>query len=184
TPDADVNVAFTRALAGATDYHLGGFRAANPKTFKVHYTAPMVLGTRCHMLGMYVVLESEQGMACDYPDAYIGQPGFDFLQEVPLTWDETRVLNAKVPEYVTVARRKGDDWYIGTISNNTAHHIKTSLSFLPPGDYMAEIYSDALDAGCDPNLLVKVVRKVTNQDVIDTDLAAGGGQVMRIYKTQ
>jgi alpha-glucosidase len=180
TPDADLNVAFTRALAGSTDYHLGGFRAANKKTFKVHYTAPMVLGPRCHMLGMYVVLENEQGMVCDYPDAYIGQPGFDFLQKVPLTWDETRVLNAKVPEYVTVARRKGDEWYIGTISNNTAHQIQTSLSFLPPGDYTAEIYSDAPDADINPNHLVKVVKKVNNQRVISTNLVAGGGQVIRI----
>ncbi|MGZ3944757.1 MAG: glycoside hydrolase family 97 protein, partial [Mucilaginibacter sp.] len=181
TPDADLNVAFTRALAGSTDYHLGGFRAANLKTFKQRYTAPMVLGTRCHMLGMYVVLEDEQGMVCDYPDAYIGQPGFEFLQQVPLTWDETKVLNAKVSEYVTIARRKGDDWYIGTISNNTAHNITTSLSFLPPGDYAAEIYSDAPDADTDPNHLIKVVQKVNNQSVIDTKLAAGGGQVMRVY---
>lgn len=182
TPDADVNVAFTRLLAGATDYHLGGFRAANKKTFKVHYTAPMVLGTRCHMLGMYVVLESAQGLMCDYPDAYIGQPGFEFLQQVPLTWDETKVLNAKVPEYVTIARRKGNDWYIGTISNNTAHHIQTSLSFLPAGDYIAEVYSDAPDADTDPNHLVKVIRKVNSQSIIQTDLAAGGGQVIRIHK--
>jgi alpha-glucosidase len=184
TPDADLNVAFTRALAGSTDYHLGGFRAANLKTFKQRYTAPMVLGTRCHMLGMYVVLEDEQGMVCDYPDAYNGQPGFEFLQQVPLTWDETRVLNAKVSEYVTIARRKGYEWYIGSISNNTAHQIQTSLSFLPPGDYTAEIYSDAPDADTDPNHLVKVIQKVNNQSVIDTKLAAGGGQVMRIYKNK
>jgi len=182
TPDADVNIAFTRLLAGSTDYHLGGFRAANAKTFKVHYTAPMDLGTRCHMLGMYVVLENEQGMVCDYPDAYINQPGFDFLQKVPLTWDETRVLNAKVPEYVTVARRKGDEWYIGAISNNTAHQVQTPLSFLPPGDYTAEIYSDAPDADVNPNHLVKVIQKVNNQSVIATNLVAGGGQVMRVYK--
>ncbi|HVW16103.1 MAG TPA: glycoside hydrolase family 97 protein [Mucilaginibacter sp.] len=184
TPDADVNVAFTRALAGSTDYHLGGFRAANAKTFKAHYTRPFVLGTRCHMLGMYVVLENEQGMVCDNPDAYIGQPGFEFLQQVPLTWDETKVLNAKVPEYVTVARRKGNEWYIGTINNNTAHNIKTSLSFLPPGNYKAEIYSDAPDADTDPNHLTKVIKTVNNQSVIDTDLAAGGGQVMRVYKSK
>ncbi|MBS1527251.1 MAG: glycoside hydrolase family 97 protein [Bacteroidetes bacterium] len=182
TPDADVNVAFTRALAGSTDYHLGGFRAANAKNFKAHYIRPFVLGTRCHMLGMYVVLENEQGMVCDNPDAYIGQPGFDFLQQVPLTWDETKVLNAKVPEYVTIARRKGDAWYIGTINNNTAHSIKTSLSFLPPGNYTAEIYSDAPDADADPNHLVKVIVTVNNQSIIDTDLAAGGGQVVRISK--
>jgi alpha-glucosidase len=184
TPDADVNIAFTRLLAGSTDYHLGGFRAANFKTFKQHYTAPMVLGTRCHMLGMYVVLENEQGMVCDYPDAYINQPGFDFLQKVPLTWDETKVLNAKVAEYVTIARRKGDEWYIGTVSNNTAHRIQTSLSFLPAGDYTADIYSDAADADTDPNHLVKMVQKVNNQSVIATNLAAGGGQVVRVYKTR
>jgi len=184
TPDADLNVAFTRALAGSTDYHLGGFRAANKKTFRVHYTAPMVLGTRCHMLGMYVVLEDEQGMTCDYPDAYINQPGFDFLQKVPLTWDETKVLNAKISDYLTIARRKGDEWYIGTISNNTAHDIKTSLSFLPAGNYTAEIYSDAPDANVDPNHLTKIVQQVTNQSIIDTKLVAGGGQVMRIYKTK
>jgi alpha-glucosidase len=184
TPDADVNIAFTRLLAGSTDYHLGGFRAANAKTFKVHYTAPMVLGTRCHMLAMYVVLESAQGMMCDYPDAYIGQPGFEFLQQVPLTWDQTRVLNANVSEYVTIARRKGADWYIGTISNNTAHNIKTALSFLPAGAYTAEIYSDAPDNDKDPNHLVKVVQNVTNQSVINTNLAAGGGQVIRVSTTR
>jgi alpha-glucosidase len=182
TPDADLNIAFTRLLAGSTDYHLGGFRAANHKTFKAHYTAPMVLGTRCHMLGMYVVLENAQGMECDYPDAYIGQPGFEFLKQVPVTWDETKVLNARVSDYVTIARRKGDEWYIGTISNNTAHNIKTALSFLPAGEYTAEIYSDAPDADKDPNHLVKVVQQVNNKSVINTDLAAGGGQVLRLYK--
>ena len=182
TPDADVNIAFTRALAGSTDYHLGGFRAANLKTFKQHYTAPMVLGTRCHMLGMYMVLENEQGMVCDFPDAYIGQPGFEFLQQVPLTWDETKVVNAKMSDYITIARRKGDDWYIGTISNNTAHSIKTSLSFLPDGDYSAEVYSDARDADANPNHLVKVVQKVNSKSVLNTDLAAGGGQVVRLVR--
>jgi len=182
TPDADLNIAFTRLLAGSTDYHLGGFRAANAKTFKVHYTAPMVLGTRCHMLGMYVVLENEQGMVCDYPQAYIGQPGFEFLQQVPLTWDETKVLNAKVSEYITIARRKGDEWYIGSIGNNTAHDISTSLSFLPPGNYTAEVYSDAPDADTDPNHLTKTVLQVNNSSVIDTKMIVGGGQVIRIYK--
>ncbi|MFI5158184.1 MAG: glycoside hydrolase family 97 protein [Sphingobacteriales bacterium] len=183
TPDADVNIAFTRLLAGSTDYHLGGFRAANFKTFKVHYTAPMVLGTRCHMLGMYIVLENELPMVADFPDAYIGQPGFEFLKGVPNTWDETKVINAKVSDYVTVARRKGSDWYIGTISNNTAHSIKTALLFLPAGDYTAEIYSDAPDVDKDPNHLVKVIQKVNSQSIINTDLAAGGGQVIHLYRT-
>ncbi|WP_183561499.1 glycoside hydrolase family 97 protein [Mucilaginibacter sp. SP1R1] len=182
TPDADVNIAFTRLLAGSTDYHLGGFRAANAKTFKVRYTAPMVLGTRCHMLGMYVVLENELPMVADFPDAYTDQSGFEFLKEVPNTWDETKVINAKVSDYVTVARRKGDDWYIGTISNNTAHNINTSMYFLPAGDYIAEIYSDAPDADKEPDHLVKVTQKVNSHGTINTNLAAGGGQVIHLYK--
>lgn len=184
TPDADVNIAFTRLLAGSTDYHLGGFRAANDKTFKVYYTAPMVAGTRCHMLGMFVVLENELPMLADFPDAYTNQTGFEFLTQLPNTWDETKVLNAKVSEYVTIARRKGDDWYIGTISNNTAHSIKTSLSFLPAGDYNAEIYSDAPDADNNPNHLSKIVKKVNNQSVINTDMVVGGGQVVRLVKVK
>ena len=92
-------------------------------------------------------------------------------------------MNAKVSEYVTIARRKGDEWYIGTLNKNAAYNIKTSLSFLPAGEYTAEIYSDAPDADKDPNHLVKVAQKVNNQSIINTDLAAGGGQVKRIYKT-
>jgi len=184
TPDADVNIAFTRLLAGSTDYHLGGFRAANDKTFKVYYTAPMVAGTRCHMLGMFVVLENELPMVADFPDAYIGQSGFEFIKQLPNTWDETKVLNAKVSDYVTVARRKGDDWYIGTISNNTAHSIKTALNFLPAGDYTAEVYSDAPDADNNPNHLTKVSQKVNNQTVINTDMVAGGGQVVHLFRAK
>ena len=182
TPDADINIPFTRGLAGSTDYHLGGFRAANTNNFKMRYTAPYVMGTRCHMLAMYVVLENEQGMMCDNPAAYLGQPGFEFLKAVPLTWDETRIVDAKLSNYVTTARRKGNDWYLGTITNNTGRNINTSLSFLPAGDYTAEIYSDAADDSVDPNHLTKTTVKVNNKTILPTALAAGGGQVMRIYK--
>jgi len=182
TPDADINIPFTRGLAGSTDYHLGGFRAANPSTFKIHYTAPMVLGTRCHMLAMYVVLENEQGMVCDYPDAYIGQPGFEFIKEVPVSWDETKAVSTKLSEWVTIARRKGGDWYLGTINGNMARNLKTPLSFLPKGNYTAEIYNDAPDADKNPNHLTKVVQQVTNQTILNTAFVAGGGQVIRLYK--
>ena len=183
TPDADINIPFTRGLAGSTDYHLGGFRAANPSTFKIHYTAPMVLGTRCHMLAMYVVLENEQGMVCDFPDAYIGQPGFEFIKEVPLSWDETKAVSTKLSEWVTIARRKDSDWYLGTINSNDARNLTTPLSFLPKGNYTAEIYSDAPDAAQNPNHLTKVTQQVTSQTILNTALAAGGGQVVHLYKS-
>jgi alpha-glucosidase len=67
TPDHDLNIVFTRMLAGPSDYHMGGFRAVPPSKYKVQYTRPLMIGTRCHMLAMYVVLESYLGMVCDFP---------------------------------------------------------------------------------------------------------------------
>jgi alpha-glucosidase len=180
TPDADINIPFTRMLAGSTDYHLGGFRAASPQQFKVHYTRPFVLGTRCHMLAMYVVLENTLGMVCDDPEAYINQPGFEFVQQVPTTWDETRVIDAKPGEWLAIARRKGTDWYIGAITNHESRTITHVLDFLPDGNYTAEIYSDA--PVTDPNLnhLVKIVKLVNKRTIMNMVLAPGGGQAMRL----
>ncbi len=83
TPDDDLNVVFTRLIAGATDYHLGGFRAVPAAEYKPHFVHPLVLGTRCHMLAMYVVLESYLPMVCDNPEAYEGADGFDFIKTYP-----------------------------------------------------------------------------------------------------
>ena len=88
TADHDISMPFTRLLAGTADYHLGGFRALPKDKFKIQQSNPYVTSTRCHMLAMYVVLESYLGMICDTPEAYEGQPGFEFLQTVPTTWDK------------------------------------------------------------------------------------------------
>lgn len=182
TPDDDISIPFTRGLAGATDYHLGGFRAVPESKYKIQYTRPLVVGTRCHMLAMYVVLESYLSMVADYPAAYEGQPGFEFLKEVPTVWDETRVPNAKVGNYVTIARRKGNDWYVGSINNSEPRTLQVPLDFLPSGNYSAELYSDAPDVAKNPNHLTKEERTVNKTDVITIKLAAGGGQVMRLVK--
>jgi alpha-glucosidase len=179
TPDDDLNVVFTRLLAGPTDYHLGGFRAVTPAGYLAHFTRPYVLGTRCHMLAMYVVLESYLGMVCDYPDAYEGQEGFDFLRAVPTTWDETKAPVAIPGERVTVARRKGDDWWVGTINSGVAREVSLPLSWLPAGKYEASIYRDE---GVNPNKLVRESRVVSAGDSVVLKLAPGGGQVMRLRK--
>ncbi len=182
TPDDDINIPFTRLLAGSTDYHLGGFRAVTPSAYRAQYTRPLVLGTRCHMLAMYVVLENYIGMVCDYPDAYRGQPGFYFLKAVPTTWDETRVPTAKVGEWVSIARRKGADWYVGSINNSRAREIKIPLSFLPEGDFAAEIYSDAPDAGGNPDHLIRQMQIVRASDTLTVHLASGGGQAILLHR--
>lgn len=180
TPDDDINIPFTRLLAGPTDYHLGGFRAMPANDFKLQFTKPHMLGTRCHMLAMYVVLENTLSMVCDYPQAYEGQPGFEFLKEVPTTWDETIVPGAEVGEWICMARRKGNDWYLGTITNNTARTVTIPLNFLSAGNYEAEIYSDAAGAAQNPNHLVKTKQQVSSSGKLVIQLAAGGGQVVKL----
>jgi alpha-glucosidase len=177
-PDHDINIPFTRLLAGPVDYHLGGFRAVPDSLFKIRYDRPLVFGTRCHMLAMYVVLESYLGMICDEPAAYEGQPGFDFLKIVPTTWDETIVPDAEVSEFVIVARRKGNEWFVGSITNSTARTVSIPLSFLGEGTFTADLYTDP--ASTDPNQLIRRTLTVSNADVLSVHLKGGGGMVMHI----
>jgi len=182
TPDHDINVPFTRMLAGPTDYHLGGFRAVPDSLFKSLYIQPLVTGTRCHMLAMYVVLENYLNMVADYPAAYEGQPGFDFIKEVPTTWDETRVLNAEAGKYIIIARRKENDWYVGAITNHEARSISIDFSFLPDGKFDVTKYTDGNDAGMNPNHLEKHVLELTKKENVTVNLASGGGMTMYIRK--
>jgi alpha-glucosidase len=182
TPDHDLNIIFTRMLAGPTDYHLGGFRAVPDSLFKVQYTRPLQLGTRCHMLAMYVVLENYLGMVCDYPAAYEGQPGFEFLKMVPTIWDETKVLDAKVGEYIVIAWRKGNDWFIGAITGHEGRVIKFDCNFLGKGTWETTTFSDTEDAGTNPNKVDKQIKMIATNAHIELKLAAGGGAVMHIVK--
>jgi len=182
TPDEDINIPFTRMLAGSTDYHLGGFRAVPDSLFIVNYTRPLMLGTRCHMLAMYGVLENYLGMVCDYPQAYEGQAGFDFIKEVPTVWNATKVLDAKLGEYICIARKHNEDWYVGAITNHDARKINLDLSFLDNGNYRAEIYSDADDTNVHPNGLLKQSINVKKTDTIILSLASGGGTAIRLIK--
>ena len=180
TADHDISMPFTRLLAGAADYHLGGFRALPKDKFKIQQSNPYVTSTRCHMLAMYVVLESYLGMICDTPGAYEGQPGFEFLQTVPTTWDKTVVPDASVNEYVAIARRHGDDWYVGAINNSQARDVEIALDFLGKGDYKVTLYKDAQDTDTNPNHLIKETFTVTAKDKITVPLASDGGAAMHI----
>lgn len=180
--DHDISIPFTRLLAGPADYHLGGFRALPRSKFKIQYVNPYVMSTRCHMMAMYVVLENHLTSLCDKPEAYEGQLGFEVLRTVPGTWDEIRVPLAEFNKYVTVARRSGTDWWVGTLNDGTARTLNLKLDFLGDGKYQAEIYTDASDADENPNHLNKETRTVTRKDVIELPLAADGGSVLRISK--
>lgn len=180
TPQHNVTVPFTRMLAGPMDYHLGGFRSVMPKdlTERQKGYKAVVIGTRCHHLAMYVVYENPMPMVADYPEAYRNQLGFEFIREVPTVWDETRVLNAKVGDYITIARRRGKAWYIGSMTDWTARELEVPLGFLSEGVYTATVYSDTEETKDDPNVLRKDRYRVTSKDTIDTKLGSGGGLVI------
>ena len=180
--DHDISIPFTRMLAGATDYHLGGFRALPRSAFKIQYVNPYVMSTRCHMLAMYVVLENHLISLCDTPQAYEGQPGFEVLRTVPGTWDEIRVPLAKINKYIVVARRNKSDWWVGALNNGTARTLQLKLDFLKEGEYQATIYTDAKEVNENANQLNKEIRKVTKEDTIELPLAADGGSVLHISK--
>lgn len=180
TPDHDVMLPFTRMLAGPMDYTPGAFDNVTAAEFQARNAKPMAMGTRAHQLALYVVFESPLEMVSDYPEAYKGPKDFEFIQEVPASWDETRVVNGKVGEWVTVARRKGMDWYIGAITNWDAREINIPLEFLGSGEYIAEIYSDAADADMNPKHTVIEQRRVKAGDLLKMKLAPGGGVAVRI----
>lgn len=179
----DISIPFTRMLAGPTDYHLGGFRSVPRSEFKIQYTNPLVTSTRCHMLAMYVVLENYLTSICDSPKAYESQPGFEFLCKIPTNWDDIKVPNAKFNEYITIARRKGNDWWVGSLNNSIARALTLSLDFLDAeGEYLAEIYTDAANVDQNPNNINIRRDRITSKDVIALPLAANGGAVIHFSK--
>lgn len=180
TPDHNVMLAFTRMLAGPMDYTPGGFRNATREEFEPRNLKPMVMGTRAHQTALFVVFESPFMMVSDYPGAYEGQQEMPFLSAVPASWDETRVLNAKVGEYITIARRHGKDWYVGSIAGSHSAELDIPLEFLGAGEFKAETYSDAPDAGVHPTKTVVERKNVNRTTTLKAVLASGGGQAIRI----
>lgn len=183
--DHDISIPFTRMLAGPADYHLGGFRALPRSQFKTQYINPYVMSTRSHMLAMYVVLENYLTSLCDTPQAYEGQPGFDFLKKVPNNWDDIKVPHAKMNEYITVARRRGTDWWIGSITNSSPRELSLSLNFLEKGkNYIAEIYADTLESCEDPNAIQIKKVPVTSNDMLELSLVSDGGAAIHISQAR
>jgi alpha-glucosidase len=178
-PDSHVMLPFTRMLAGAMDYTPGSFHNVTQADFVPQNERPSVMGTRSHQLAMYVVYDSPAQMVCDYPAAYEGQPAFQFIKDAPATWDETRVLNGDPGEYITMARRRGDQWFLGSMTNWTPRSLEVPLTFLGSGRYTAEIYADAPDADRVPTNVAVQKQPVDRTTRLKLQLASGGGCAVR-----
>ena len=181
TPEHTLRMAFTRLIAGPMDYHLGGFRAVTRDDFEPRNVAPVVLGTRAHMLAMYVCFDNPAPMIADYPTAYEGQPGFDFLQRVPTYWDETRVLQAEIGRLLVTARRHGTTWYIGGLAAGPDRTLSIPLDFLDSETgYAATLWTDGSNAATDPNELQTMKTPWSAGKTLDVTLRKDGGFVMEI----
>jgi alpha-glucosidase len=182
-PKHDLTLPFTRMVCGPMDFTPGAMKNSTLKNFNFVFTEPMSLGTRCHQLAMYVVFESPLQMLADNPSNYKREPEcLRFLSQVPTEWDDTKVLDAKVGDYVIVARRNGNYWYIGGMTDWTPRDMNVDLGFLPEGTYTVEIYKDGINADKAANDYKYVSIVKTNKDQIKLHMAPGGGFALRIVK--
>ena len=182
-PQFDVSIPFIRMIAGPMDYTPGAMRNGTKETFRPINAMPMSQGTRCHQLAMYVMYEAPFEMLSDNPTTYMReQECLNFMSNVPTTFDETVELDGKVSEYATIARRKGDSWYVGAMSNWNAKDITIDLSFLKDGNYEAEIFQDGINADRDATDYKKEVKQVSSKDKLTVHLSNGGGWVAKIRR--
>jgi alpha-glucosidase len=182
TPRHDVTIPFTRMLAGPMDYTPGGFRNVTAAEFVPRHELPLVMSTRAHQLAMYVVYDSPLQMLSDSPSAYRGEPGAEFLKVVPATWDETKVLDGRIGEYVVIARRRGNDWFVGAMTD-TARKLAIPLGFLGDGVFEATVFSDAPESAVTPTkIAITPVRLVPKKGgaKLAVDLVPGGGAAIYI----
>jgi alpha-glucosidase len=184
-PRYAVSIPFIRMLAGPMDYTPGAMRNAVKENFRPIGAMPMSQGTRCHQLAMYVVYEAPLQMLSDSPIIYKReQECTDFITKVPTTFDETVPLDGKVGEYVALARRTGDTWYVGAMSNWDARDLALNLSFLSEGAYVAEVFQDGINADRDATDYKREVIKTAAGDTLKIHLAPGGGWAARIEKVK
>lgn len=174
TPEHICTLPFTRMLAGPMDYTPGGFLNRNPEDFKNGVPAN-VMGTRANTLAQFVIFDSPLQVACDHPDNYRDETGTEFLKKVKTVWDCTSVLNGSVGEYITMARRNGNIWYLGSMTNSEEREIKIKLNFLTDQKYKMVSFSDSEETVKDAEIVIKEEISIEKGDDIVIKMAPGGG---------
>jgi alpha-glucosidase len=180
-PEHNVTIPFTRMFMGPMDYTPGAMLNATKGSFAHIFQRPMSMGTRCHQLAMYVVYESPLQMLADSPSNYLREPEvMEFLGPVPTVWDETKVIDGRIGEYVLVVRRHGHDWYVGAMTNWTARELELDCSFLPGGSFRIDGYQDGVNADRYAGDYKKVTSRISRESKLKIKLVQGGGWAARI----
>ncbi|WP_281337403.1 glycoside hydrolase family 97 protein [Flavobacterium eburneipallidum] len=174
---------FTRLLSGPMDFTPGIFDVE----VKQGYNGRRVHGTAAQQLALYVTIYAPIQMMADLPENYEGKPALQFLKDVPTDWEDTKVLEGKIGEYITTVRkdRNSADWYLGSITNEKAREVKIPLSFLDKNTtYEAQIYADAegTDETHNPSAIAISKKTVKASDVLQLKLGGAGGTAIRFKK--
>ena len=180
----DLEMPYLRMVAGPMDYTQGAMRNGSKRTYTTCKYAPMSEGTRCRQLAMYVVYFSPFAMLCDSPSLYEREEECTkFIAEFPTVWNETVVLDGQIGDYVAMARRSGDTWYVGIFSDWTARKVELDLSkILGEGEYVAEVFRDGPNADMLGEDYIREVVAVPASRKVVADMAPAGGYVMKITK--
>jgi alpha-glucosidase len=182
SPEHNVKLAFTRMLAGQMDYTPGGFLNVTREQFKKQ-TPALVWNTRSAELSKFVIYESPLTVVCDHPDHMLNQPGADFLKIVPTVWDDTKFINGYPGEFIAIARRSGDMWFIGIMNNRIGKKLEIKLDFLEEGSYEMNSWADSKESDKDPKSLRLTKRNVKNKETIQVVMANNGGFVATLKKS-
>lgn len=170
----DVTFPYIRMACGPVDYTQGAMRNYNYTWYKPCYVDPVSQGTRCHQLGMYVIFESPFNMLCDSPQSYEREKECtEFIAKIPTVWDETLAVDGQVGEYIVMARRSGDKWYVGGLTGHSARKVTLDLGFLGEGSWNMELFEDGINA----ERHAEDYRKVTGSvgETLEVKMAPGGG---------
>ena len=181
----DVTVPFIRMMAGPMDYTQGAMRNATRSNYHPVYNEPMSQGTRCRQLAQYVIFNSPLNMLCDSPSNYMREEEcLKFIAEIPTVWDETKGIYGRVGEFIIMARRSGDVWYVAGMNGWFKCSTEVRMDFLPEGEYHVEIFTDGPNAS-------RIARDYMKIEA-DTDfpsgkmkirnIAPGGGFAAKIVK--
>jgi alpha-glucosidase len=177
----DVLIPFIRQVAGPMDYTQGAMHNATRSNFRAVYTEAMSQGTRCRQLAEYIIFESPLNMLCDSPSNYMAEEECTgFIAAVPTVWDQTRALNGEIGNYITIARRKGNDWYIGSLTNWDARTLTLDLSFLGEGTFRGEVFRDGINADRAARDYKREIITIPADRKLPVSMAPGGGYVIKI----
>jgi alpha-glucosidase len=183
-PPYHLQIPFIRMLCGDMDYTPGSMRNRSRAAFApISKGLPTTMGTRCHELALFILFDQYLAVLSDSPEAYRKYADImAFLSAVPVSFDDTKVLSARLGEYILLAKRRGNSWYIGAATDWTSRDLTVDLSFLGSGDYRADLLVDGKDAGGDAESYRSETRTVNQHTKLRLHLASGGGAAIKIYK--